>query len=59
MRTFFIALVTAVAAAVLACFGGDLATQAHGVSNMEAGRAMLIVFVIAPAGRSSASWSAR
>ncbi len=50
MRTFVLALITAAAGAILAFIGGDMATRAHGVSNMEGGRAMAIVFMIAPAG---------
>jgi MFS family permease len=50
MRTLLIALLTGAVGAVLAVIGGDLATRAHHVSNMEGGRAMLVIFAIAPAG---------
>jgi hypothetical protein len=50
VRTFFVALGAAVAGVVLSCVGGDFATRAHGVSNIEGGRAMLVAFAIAPAG---------
>jgi MFS family permease len=50
MRTFLLALLAAVAGAILAFIGGDMATRAHGVSNMEGGRAMAVVFVIVPVG---------
>ena len=50
MRTVLIALINGVAGAILGFIGGDLATRAHNVSNFEGGRAMGIVFLIAPAG---------
>jgi len=50
VRTVSIGLLTAIVSAVFAVIGGDLTTRAHGVSNMEGGRAMAIVFLIAPAG---------
>jgi hypothetical protein len=50
MRTVLIALLNGVAGAVLGFIGGDLATRAHNVSNLEGGRAMGIVFLIVPAG---------
>jgi len=50
MRTLLIALLTGAVGAVLAVIGGDMATRAHHVSNMEGGRGMLVVFAIAPAG---------
>lgn len=50
MRTVLIALVNGVAGAILGFIGGDLSTRAHNVSNFEGGRAMGIVFLIAPAG---------
>ena len=43
-------MLTATASLVFAIVGGDLVTRAHGVSDMEGGRAMAIVFLIAPAG---------
>lgn len=50
MRTTVIALLTAVAGALLSLWGGDVATRAHNVTNMEGARGMLLVFAIAPAG---------
>ena len=50
MRTVLIALINGVAGAILGFIGGELATRAHNVSNFEGGRAMGIVFLIAPAG---------
>jgi hypothetical protein len=50
MRTFFVAIVTAVIGALAAGIGGEWATRAHGMSNFEGGRAMFIAFVIAPLG---------
>jgi MFS family permease len=50
VRTVLIALINGVAGAILGFIGGDLATRAHNVSNFEGGRAMGIVFLIAPAG---------
>lgn len=49
MRTFLIALLTALVTGFAGAFGGDLATKALRVSNMEGGRGMLIAFVILPA----------
>lgn len=43
-------LLTAIAGAAMALYGGDIATRAHNVSNFEGGRAMGLVFVIMPAG---------
>jgi hypothetical protein len=50
MRTLLIAVLTGAAGAVLAVIGGDMTTRAHHVSNMEGGRAMLVLYAIAPAG---------
>jgi len=50
MRTLLIAVLTGAVGAVLAVIGGDLATRAHHVSNMEGGRAMLVLYAIGPAG---------
>ena len=50
MRILLIALLTGAVGAVLAVIGGDTATRAHHVSNMEGGRAMLVLFAIAPGG---------
>jgi hypothetical protein len=50
LRTVLIALINGVAGAILGFIGGDLSTRAHNVSNFEGGRAMGIVFLIAPAG---------
>ena len=50
MRSLLIALLTGAAGAFLAVVGGDLATRAHHVSNMEGGRAMLVLWAIGPAG---------
>ena len=50
MRTILIALINGVAGAILGFLGGDLSTRAHNVSNFEGGRAMGLVFLIAPAG---------
>lgn len=50
MRTVLIALINGLAGVILGFIGGDLATRAHNVSNFEGGRAMGIVFLIAPAG---------
>jgi hypothetical protein len=50
LRTVLIALINGVAGTILGFIGGDLATRAHNVSNFEGGRAMGIVFLIAPAG---------
>jgi hypothetical protein len=50
MRTLIIALLTGAVGAVLAVIGGELATRAHHVSNMEGGRGMLVLFAIGPAG---------
>jgi hypothetical protein len=49
LRTVLIALVNGVVGAILGFIGGDLSTRAHNVSNFEGGRAMGIVFLIAPA----------
>ncbi|MCC7547119.1 MAG: hypothetical protein IT532_05075 [Burkholderiales bacterium] len=48
MRTFAIALLCAILAALIAAFGGDWATGLHRVSDFEGGRGMLIVFVLIP-----------
>jgi hypothetical protein len=50
VRTFGIAVLTAAVGTVLALVGGSVATEAHRVSNMEGGRAVTILFLIAPAG---------
>lgn len=50
MRTLLISLLTGALGAILAFIGGDMATRAHGVSNMEGGRAMAVAFLIGPAG---------
>ncbi len=50
MRTLLIAVLTGAVGAVLAVIGGDMTTRAHHVSNMEGGRAMLVLYAIAPAG---------
>ena len=50
MATLIIALITGVAGMVLAFLVADPITKAYHVSNMEGGRAMLMVFVYAPAG---------
>lgn len=50
MRTFGIALLTAIFGAVLAAVCGDFVTGAFRVSDFEGGRGMLIAFVLIPAG---------
>jgi len=50
VRALLIAVLTGAVGAVLAVIGGDMATRAHHVSNMEGGRAMLVLWAIAPAG---------
>lgn len=50
MRAVLIAIICGVVGGAVSIAGGDWATQAHHVSNMEGGRAMLVMFAIAPAG---------
>jgi hypothetical protein len=50
MMTVLIALLTGLVGMVLAFLVADPITKAYHVSNMEGGRAMLMVFVYAPAG---------
>ncbi len=50
MRTLAIAFLCGLLGAVLAALGGEVTTRAHGVSDFEGGRGMLIAFVILPAG---------
>src|SRR5437588_11973646 len=46
LPTIFVALLSALFAAVLANYIGDAATTAHGMSNMEGGRAWFLLFCI-------------
>ena len=50
LRALGIGVITAVIGGALAIYFGDLGTRAHGVSDFEGGRGMLIAFVLLPAG---------